>query len=344
MDLLDRYLQSVKRHLPWQRQDDILAELRANLEAQLEEREAELGRPLTPAEAEAWIKQLGSPLQMAARYQPQQYLIGPGLFPIYWYVLRLVFFWSVAIYATANAVLFAVNGASVTAIVEALLRIPVVLFTSAAWVTLIFAGLEFASRRYPSQCAPLLHTALNLDGDALPALDAPPVHGRRPRTYAHAVAEFIFGVLFLAWLLLVPGHPFLLMGPGAIYLDVSPFRLAPVWVQFYWAVVALNVVQIVWSAANLVTGAWQGPRLLQHLAAKALAFVPLGLLLAVPDHLLFVLKNPAANEVSYGHTLRSINEVTHTGLMFTFAICILQFAWEVVRSLRAASQHPADAH
>ena len=39
MELLDRYLQAVKKHLPWQRQDDIIAELRANLESQLEDRE-----------------------------------------------------------------------------------------------------------------------------------------------------------------------------------------------------------------------------------------------------------------------------------------------------------------
>ena len=35
MELLDRYLEAVKKHLPWQRQDDIIAELRANLESQL---------------------------------------------------------------------------------------------------------------------------------------------------------------------------------------------------------------------------------------------------------------------------------------------------------------------
>src|ERR1700739_2514315 len=98
MELLDRYLQAVKKHLPWKRQDDIIAELRTNLESQLEEREAELGRPLTQSEAEDWLKQLGPPIQMASRYHPQQYLIGPSLFPTYWYVLRLVFFWAVGVY------------------------------------------------------------------------------------------------------------------------------------------------------------------------------------------------------------------------------------------------------
>jgi hypothetical protein len=54
MERLDRYLLAVRKHLPWQRQDDIIAELRANLEAQLEEKEAALGRPLSPAEMQEW--------------------------------------------------------------------------------------------------------------------------------------------------------------------------------------------------------------------------------------------------------------------------------------------------
>ena len=43
MELLDRYLQAVKKHLPWQRQDDIFAELKANLESQLEDKDAPFG-------------------------------------------------------------------------------------------------------------------------------------------------------------------------------------------------------------------------------------------------------------------------------------------------------------
>ena len=89
MELLDRYLEAVRKHLPWQRQDDIIAELRANLESQLEEKEEALGRPLTQAEMEEWLKKLGSPIQVAAGYQTHQYLIGPNIFPTYRYVLKL---------------------------------------------------------------------------------------------------------------------------------------------------------------------------------------------------------------------------------------------------------------
>ena len=75
MELLDRYLQAVKNHLPAKRKDDIIPELRANLESQLEDKEAELDRPLTANEAETWIKQLGSPIQVTARYLPPALLV-----------------------------------------------------------------------------------------------------------------------------------------------------------------------------------------------------------------------------------------------------------------------------
>jgi hypothetical protein len=338
MNFLDRYLQAVKKHLPWQRQDDIISELRANLESQLEDKESELGRPLTEAEMEAWIKQLGSPLQMASRYLPQQYLIGPALFPTYWYVLRLVFVWATAIYALVNAVLLGLNGVTAEAVVRAIVRIPMVILTSAAWVTLVFAVLEFAARRYPLNCAPLMVKATGWEPDGLPGLDEPDADGKRPRSYAHAVAEFIFGLLFLAWLLLVPSHPYLLMGPGMYYYASLPFRLAPVWMNFYWAAVGINVIQLAWSAYSLMSGDWQGPRRLQHLATKALAFVPLGLLLGAHDHLLFVLKNPGADEARLAHTLYLANEGTHTALKIVLLICVVQCVWELVRVVREAAR------
>lgn len=46
MDMLDRYLHAVKVFLPRTQQDDIVRELSENLIARMEDREAELGRPL----------------------------------------------------------------------------------------------------------------------------------------------------------------------------------------------------------------------------------------------------------------------------------------------------------
>ena len=52
MALVDRYLHAVKFWLPRKQKDDIIAELSEDLRSQIEDREAELGHPLTDAEVE----------------------------------------------------------------------------------------------------------------------------------------------------------------------------------------------------------------------------------------------------------------------------------------------------
>src|ERR1700687_2130369 len=83
MALLDRYLQAIEFWLPKRQRQDIIAELSEDLRSQIEEKETELGRKLEDAEVEAILKRCGAPLEVAARYRPQQYLIGPLLFPVY---------------------------------------------------------------------------------------------------------------------------------------------------------------------------------------------------------------------------------------------------------------------
>jgi hypothetical protein len=345
MELLDRYLQAVKKHLPWQRQDDILAELRANLESQLEDQEAEIGRPLNELEVERWLKQIGPPIMVAARYQPQQYVIGPAIFPAYWYVLKLASFWALAIYGVVSAVLvFSAADPGISA-VGAVVRLPFVLMNVAAWVTLTFAAFEFAIARswitWPA-------SAVSPEGwspGSLPPLDTQAASGKKPRTYAMAVAEIIFGFLFLGWLLLVPKHPVLMFGPGALYMQISPFQIEPVWYTFYWWVVGLNVLQLGWRCVDFSLGAWQGPRLLQQAVTKLLGLIPLGILIAAPGHLLIALKHPEADQARYGQTLDSINVGVHKGLMVVCAIVVLQLLWEIGQTglegyrRRVASNH-----
>src|SRR5260370_13987905 len=86
MELIDRYLQAVGFWLPKAQKQDIVAELLEDINSQMEEKEAELGRKLNESEVEAILKQLGSPILVANRYLPPRHLIGPLLFPIYWLV------------------------------------------------------------------------------------------------------------------------------------------------------------------------------------------------------------------------------------------------------------------
>jgi hypothetical protein len=345
MELLDRYLQAVKRHLPWQRQDDIIAELRANLEAQLEDKETELGRPLTKEEAEGWLKQMGAPIQVAARYQRQQYLIGPALYPMYSYILKLVLTWATAIYLIASVVTIAAQGLGVGALagislMHVALRLPWIWLINAAITTLIFVVVELLSARFPEKFGGLRPMADSMAGPMTAQwspLDLPPVgvddgDWVKPRSFMKALLQVLAACAFLAWILLVPHYPFLLFGPGAWYLKSLPYQLAPVWWTFYWWLVAMNAFELAWRVVELARGAWQRPKnRARHLAMHALSLIPLLVLLLAPNHVLFLLKNPA-DAAKLGASLASANKGVFMALTIAFAIVALQIAWGIVQA------------
>jgi hypothetical protein len=344
MELLDRYLQAVRKHLPWQRQDDIIAELRANLEAQLEDKEADLGRSLTQQEAEEWLKQIGSPIQVAARYQRQQYLIGPSLFPTYSYVLKLVLTWVTAIYVIANVVTIAAQGLGLNALagislLHVALRLPWIWLINAAIVTLIFVVIELLSARFPEKFGALGPMANSMSGPMTgqwSPLDLPPIgegdgDWAKPRSFTRALLGVLSGCFFLAYLLLVPHYPFLLFGPGAWYLRGLPYQLAPIWWTFYWWLVAMNIFELTWKIVELAGGAWQRPKnRARHLAMKTLSVIPLCVLLTAPNHVLFLLKSPA-DAAKLGPTLAATNKGVFQAFMIVFAIVILQLVWMGVK-------------
>jgi hypothetical protein len=331
MELLDRYLQAVKKYLPARRQDDIIAELRANMESQIEDKESELGRPLTQGEMEDLLRKMGSPVMVASRYQPQQYLIGPTIFPIYLYVLRVAVLWALIIYSIVIVAVLPFTSPSANNVADSMMRIPGIVMTVAAWVTLVFAAFEFISVRYPGKCTPLAEFTDKWQPGSLPPLEKAEVSGRKPRSFTVAVAEVVVGFLLLAWLLLIPSHPFLLMGPGVVVLRVAPYQLAPIWWTFYWWILGLNVLQLVWKTVDLARNQWQQPAPIRQIIFKAVGVIPIAYLLSVPDHIYIVLKNPAADQLQYGHNLDLINNGIHLGFSVICAIVVLQLAWDIGR-------------
>ena len=90
MEMIDRYLQAVKFWLPREQKDDIARELSADLGAEIADEEAVLGRRMTAAEVESVLKRRGRPFVVANQYLPQRQLIGPLLFPLWAFVLKLI--------------------------------------------------------------------------------------------------------------------------------------------------------------------------------------------------------------------------------------------------------------
>src|SRR5271157_3332190 len=81
MELIERYLQEIGRHLPANKRADILSELRSSLNDSLEAQTND--QPSEEAVIQI-IKEMGAPRKVAASYYPEgQYLIGPEMFPLF---------------------------------------------------------------------------------------------------------------------------------------------------------------------------------------------------------------------------------------------------------------------
>ena len=89
MNLIDKYIAEVGKHLPRKNRTDIEAEIRSTLEDMLDERKTAEG-PAEEATVMALLKEYGSPREVAATYKTHQYLIGPRLFPIFETVIKIV--------------------------------------------------------------------------------------------------------------------------------------------------------------------------------------------------------------------------------------------------------------
>lgn len=88
--LLDEYLAAIGLLLPLAEKNDILNELRANLEAELEDRAAAKGEPLSEDDVCEVLRNHGEPGEVASRFQPQRYLIGPALWPYFWLGVKVL--------------------------------------------------------------------------------------------------------------------------------------------------------------------------------------------------------------------------------------------------------------
>jgi hypothetical protein len=104
MNLIDRYITEVGKHLPRRNRTDIEAEIRSTLEDMLEER-TQGKDPADETTVMELLKEYGAPRQVAATYKTHQYLIGPRLFPIFETVIKIV----LAVVAGASLIGLAVS-------------------------------------------------------------------------------------------------------------------------------------------------------------------------------------------------------------------------------------------
>ena len=90
MNLIDRYITEVGKHLPRKNRQDIQRELRSTLEDMLADRSQASGQPVDEDMTIDLLKEYGSPQKVAASYTPNRYLVGPRLYPLFLLVTQIV--------------------------------------------------------------------------------------------------------------------------------------------------------------------------------------------------------------------------------------------------------------
>jgi hypothetical protein len=243
MDLLDRYLAAVAALLPKAQRQDIVAELRDLLLSRMEDKEAQLGRPLDRAEREAVLKAFGHPIAVAGRFGTPRSLIGPELYPFY-------------IFAVKAALLLAAGVSVITAVVDtlgaggeihrALLRavsgfLPLALSLIGA-ATLIGGAIERGWIKLDKST-----------GDwkvaDLPRLDR---KGGPFKSRFEALFELAVTVLFVLWWTGLAPAPWVAVGrDGHLALSANP-----IWAALYVPVLVLALVQVASSLTAVLRPGW----------------------------------------------------------------------------------------
>jgi hypothetical protein len=308
MTIIDRYLQAVRSFLPAGDQDDIIRELSEDIHAQVADQEAGLGRPLTESEEKALVREFGHPMLFAARYRPNQHLIGPAIFPIYWHVLKLAMIGALIVHG-AIAMAMVAGGAAPREIIDPLVRFPfgvaVMVF---GWVTLVFAllDLNLANLKW-------LHS---WNPDALPAL-RPDGHSRLA-----LLCEIVASTAFLTWWLAIPRFPFLVFGPAASFLGFTPS-----WQAVHLPITGLWSITLVTLWMMLLRPDWNRFRQVARLITHGFGLITASVLLRVSP--LVALKDTPPPLPSGAGLVGLVNLGIQIGLVI-FALASL---WELVREL-----------
>lgn len=318
-NLQERYLHAVRRALPAAKADDITAELRDVLATRQEEREDALDRPLTEEETAAMLKEFGHPLVVAAQYRKQQWLVGPDVFPFYWFVMRIVVLVIVGVDIAAGAARFLFGNEPPLAILaQTWGSLWMSLLINVGALTVIFAVLERTG--FPAE-----HVR-KWTPEQLPAVED------KQKSVWESAFEVAANLLVILWWV------------GLIHLPWtngnSEFRMepAPIFAQLYWPILALLAVRLVENLADWVRPGW---RLLRGALAVVTTLVGLGLVGVLyragpPWALVTPLSMPAAQAADLANSV-------NLGLKIGIVAVGVVWAWQGVQTLWRLAQGKRNA-
>jgi hypothetical protein len=318
MEMLERYLNAVRFWLPASQQDDIIAEIREDIRSQVEDRETELGRKLDENEMAAILTRRGHPTIVASSYLPKESLIGPALFPIYRFVLKMVVLWILApIYALILGPIMFVTSSNLGQTISWTIGT----FISSASIAICIMTLVFALiERYAGK------SALNWDPRKLPRLPVRKAPGERSplQTQATAVVEIIMGLVVGLWMVS--------WFPLSFHLNVIDVTLAPVWQGIYWPTIILIFGSVPLGIVTLMYPSRPWLRSVIRIALSVLSLAIAGYLMNAGT--LVDLSAPANSATGIAEAIRWTNIGIRIGLVVMSLSAMFNIGQELYRIYR----------
>jgi hypothetical protein len=319
-DLVERYLSAVERRLPETSAKDIVAELREAVLAQVEAKEAELGRAANADDVAAVLRTFGAPAVVAARYEGRMHLIGPVLYPWFWPAQRTAVGMTVAIIIVLTAIRVLASDEPVRAMLRSMDNIVHWALTAFAVVTLVFVAIERGGD-------PEKLVARGWDPKSLPR-----EYIRKPKSMFEAGISLFFDAVFiLFWLQFIPFPNELPLRDGA---SVA-VTLSPAWAAVYWPVLALAVLAALGHIHDILRPAWSRFRSAMSITGYTGGLVVLWMLFQSRPFV-DVTPRPGTSAEDLDRALRLVDGVMLMALGIAALIWSITLGVEVYRQIKAA--------
>jgi len=314
--LVDHYLLQLRTFLPSKQRDDIASELRESITSAVEERERELGRPLSDNELNEVLRGFGHPMVVAGRYLPMQQLIGPDVFPLYWYVMQAVLIVITVVGGLLMGVLLLTAPNPIQAALQVAINFWWIALQVAAVVTFVFATLDYCKARFSFlekfDARSVSAGVWGVRGSPLSAI---------PRS--DTVWEIAATALLLLWWIEWVPFPSTSLG---IVLQLSA-AVDP----FFYPVIVLCVVEFVRLGVDLVRPYRTLPRVLVRLALN-LVWLALIVLAYRTEGLVEIAENISAE---YPEGILRIAQISMSIALFVMAaVTAILVATDLVRLFR----------
>lgn len=322
MNLIDRYIAEVGRHLPEKDRSDIEAEIRSMIEDMLDDR----GHNAKTADEKViteTLEQLGDPKLLAFKYAPpKRYLIGPDWYEGYIKVLQRVLFTALPVFAIVRFILTLTRDPLdfVNAFGEAIGGAFGVGIQILFWVTLVFVFLERSGEK----------------PDGLPASGSrawtiaqlPELPRKRQIPIAESVINIVMYLFVMIWIV----SPIVLdwlQGNGNPVPFLHP-NLWNFWLPVFFILMGLTLIH---ELFQLKIGNWTPALTVTNVILGVAWIVYIAALVITQDVI-----NPAFLDMLAARGAGEVREVVTWTIDISAAVIAGIYVWDIIHSILMARQ------